>query len=125
MTENQKTHLLVVDDEPEMREELFSFFADEGYRVTAVSSGNEGMEASLADPVDAVITDIRMPRGNGRELIDHLQSNWPDLPILVLTGHGAFDRKGVYQEKTSITVIRKPAGLREISRTLEQMLGRG
>lgn len=124
MTKPQKTHLLIVDDEPEMREELFSFFTDEGFRVTTVSTGEEGIEAYLADPADAVITDIRMPRGDGHELIERLQAEKPDLPILILTGQGSFKQRDTYLGKSLITVLKKPTGLREISSALDRMLQR-
>ena len=124
MSNTQDTHLLIVDDEPEMRVELLTFFTDEGFRVTAVSTGKEGIEAYLSDPADAVITDLRMPRGDGHQLIDRLRAEMSDLPILILTGQGAFEQREAYLKEPLITVLKKPTGLREISAALLSLLQR-
>lgn len=87
-------HLLVVDDEADFRRVLADHFEDLGYRVTQAGDGMEALERFDTDArkVDLVLTDIRMPRLGGEELIAELRRQRPFLPIIGVTGHA--DLKG-------------------------------
>ena len=59
--------ILIIDDEPSVRESLGCFFQDEGYRVLTAENGETGMELFSRERVDIVLTDLRMPRKDGIE----------------------------------------------------------
>jgi|TARA_B100000315_G_scaffold255047_1_gene297422 DNA-binding NtrC family response regulator len=122
MMNDGKPHLLIVDDEADMRDELCSYFSDQGYRVTAAATGKEGSSTYDQDTADAVITDIRMPSGDGHQLIERLKSENSDLPIVVITGHDTFINKSTFVNDSRITVLKKPVGLREIEAALQSVL---
>ncbi|WP_353859532.1 response regulator [Azospirillum formosense] len=79
-------HVLVAEDEALAAMALEDFLSRKGFRVTLAQDGQEGLERYSADPADLVITDLRMPRMDGRALIRELRTRAAGLPILVMTG---------------------------------------
>lgn len=84
---NQET-LLIIDDEVYIRESLSSFFIDEGYRVFTAANGEIGLETFFQEDVDMVITDLRMPRKDGIEVMTTIHAHNPDIPMVVISGAG-------------------------------------
>jgi DNA-binding NtrC family response regulator len=82
--------ILVVDDEPGVRQLAARILLEEGFRVHEAVDGREALDfiergqASL----DAVVSDIVMPRLNGVQLLQSLATSHPDLPILLMSGYG-------------------------------------
>ncbi len=82
--------MLVVEDEPDLNALVVRSLEREGYTVLAASDGEAALDiARSGRKIDAVITDIIMPRLNGRQLRDELQKLCPDLPVLFMSGHAA------------------------------------
>ncbi len=116
-------HILVVDDEAETARGLATFLADEGYRVTTAFDGAEAWNRFTADPAALVVTDLRMPRGDGTQLMQRLRDRVPDLPIVVVTGHaGATERTG---DDGPGALMTKPVSLAELGRTVRRLLRDG
>jgi two-component system response regulator PilR (NtrC family) len=94
--------LLVVDDEPSMREFLDIMLSQEGYKVTTASSGEEGFKAYRQETPDLVLTDVRMPGMSGLDLIREIHSVDPMVPIIAVTAYACADdalravREGAY-----------------------------
>lgn len=83
-----QTHILIVDDEEMLRESLVYEFKKHGFRVSAAESGRVALELLKKDPADVVISDIRMPQGNGIELLRELKKQNPLIPfVLLATGY--------------------------------------
>jgi DNA-binding response OmpR family regulator len=80
-------HILFVDDEAPIREMLSLYFRKKGFTVTAAVTGQEAME--LADQVafHLAILDVNLAGENGLELLGFMQSNHPDLPVIMFTGY--------------------------------------
>ena len=83
-----KARLLVVDDEPSIRNLFRRWLTRAGYEVVEASSGREAVATLLSRGGDValVITDRKMPSGTGEELIRTIQATWPGLPIVCVTG---------------------------------------
>jgi len=79
---------LVVDDDPNIREVLYSALTRVGYEVETVGSGNEAMESFARRGADVVITDWHMPGLDGIELINRLKQRDPHLAAILMTGVG-------------------------------------
>ncbi|MDA1191863.1 MAG: response regulator, partial [Candidatus Poribacteria bacterium] len=79
--------LLVVDDERTQRALLERFLTNDGYEVESASDGAAALELVQSTPVDLVITDLRMPGMNGRELLAKLQQLDPTLPVIIMTAY--------------------------------------
>jgi CheY-like chemotaxis protein len=83
--------VLVVDDEPAMRAMTRRMLEGEGYRVYEAADGMDAL-AILAEgwPVDVMVTDIRMPRMDGRELASRLTMHSPRIPIVFMSGYDVY-----------------------------------
>ena len=83
--------ILVVDDEAQVRKPISLMLAKDGYEVVEAADGEEAIEAlrSGDNPlmVDTVLCDIRMPKINGKEAIAYFRSQFPGVPIVVMTGY--------------------------------------
>jgi signal transduction histidine kinase len=79
-------HVLLVDDEPVALRVVSAFLIRHGFRVSTARGGRQAVQALLDDPADAVITDLGMSDGDGRELIQALRRSSPALPIIVVSG---------------------------------------
>jgi DNA-binding NtrC family response regulator len=77
--------LLIVDDEPDLRWVLRGLFEDEGFVVHEAGDGDEALAAVAASMPDVVLSDMRMPRMPGIELLRTLKQRAPDLPIVLLS----------------------------------------
>src|SRR5688500_2875212 len=78
------THILVIDDEMSIRRLLRSSLSERGYRVSAVATGDEGLDVVASDPPAVVILDLGLPDMDGLEVCRQIRS-WNDVPILVLS----------------------------------------
>nr|WP_175428730.1 response regulator [Azospirillum argentinense] len=117
-------HVLVAEDEALAAMALEDFLSRKGYRVTLAQDGQEGLERYSADPADLVITDLRMPRMDGRALIRELRTRAAGLPILVMTGF--LSMEAGEDDLTSdrwqpLVVLRKPVSPQVILDTLASL----
>ena len=83
--------ILAIDDDDSLRRVVEYNLAEEGYRVITAANGPSGLEAYQRQPVDVVLTDIRMPGMEGIELLARLKAMQPELPIIMLTAFGTID----------------------------------
>ena len=83
--------VLVVDDDPEIRTLLSRRLRRTGYTVEEAGDGVEALVLVDKTVPDVVVTDMAMPRLDGLGLLKGLRSKDPELPVIVLTGHGSFD----------------------------------
>ena len=86
-----QSHILVIDDDPAVRQVLSETLANEGHQVTMVSSGLEGVEAVKDQPVHVVLTDLQMPGIDGLETIDRISKVDSKIIAIVMTGYGTID----------------------------------
>jgi DNA-binding NtrC family response regulator len=80
--------VLIVEDEANMRRVLAALIARDGFRVLEARDGAEALERLREAPVDAVLTDLRMPQMNGLELLAEVVRQHPEIPVVLLTAHG-------------------------------------
>jgi CheY-like chemotaxis protein len=80
--------VLVVDDEPAIRELLRLILERDGHAVTEAANGRKAMRALREAAVDLVITDIIMPEQEGMETISEIRRLWPDIKIIAMSGGG-------------------------------------
>jgi PAS domain S-box-containing protein len=85
---NAPLKVLVVDDEEAIRRNFRSFLEDHGYRVTVAADGEEGMAAFSREQPSVVLTDLRMGKMNGLELVAAVHGASPDTPLIVVSGTG-------------------------------------
>lgn len=111
-------HVLVVDDEPLAAAVIGDFLTRKGHRATIAHSGRDALKAYAHDPADLVITDIRMPSGDGHMLIAKLRAADAKLPIIVVTGQIELGMAGFDQDPP---VLKKPVDLRMLVAMIDRM----
>jgi len=122
--DNKETsaHILIIDDEPVIRELLFDVLSRKGYRVDTAEDGAKGLERAESRKYDIVFTDMRMPGLNGVEVYKKLKAISPESRVIVMTGYGL---EQMIQEALSLGAfadIRKPFDLKLIYNLVEQAL---
>ena len=84
-------HILVVDDEINIRGALVTMLEKKGHQVRGVATAEEGLAQLEAAPAELVITDLRMPGIGGMEFLCRLKDAWPDTEVVVMTAYGSID----------------------------------
>lgn len=122
--QQRREHLLVVDDDPRIRQMLTRYFEDEGYVVRAASNGPE-MRASLRqENIDIILLDWVLPGGeDGLDLAREIRAQ-SDIPIIMLTGRDDVVDRIVGIEVGADDYIAKPFHLREVHARLKSILRR-
>jgi two-component system, NtrC family, response regulator AtoC len=114
--------ILVVDDEPDVRSSLMRFLEKLGHDVNTASDGNQGLDSFHSNPVDVLITDLRMPGLDGLELLHRIKriERFPVF-VIVITGHGDMDNAIMALKYGAYDYLRKPINVRELAITLERI----
>src|SRR5438270_5727003 len=81
--------ILVADDEASIRHVLSLVLADKGFEVRTVADGEEALKELAARPYDAVVSDVRMPKVSGLQLLSQALQQWPDLTFVVMSAYGS------------------------------------
>jgi CheY-like chemotaxis protein len=115
-------HILLVDDEADIREMLGSFLSGNGYRVTAVGSAIEAERIAGSDRPHLVITDLQLEYSDGLEMVGRLKALLPETPMILLTGV-LFDPKVVREVLTKVvsSYIDKTAPLSRILQEVRRL----
>ncbi len=117
--------ILILDDETEIRAELAEYLAHKGYEVEEADDGLEGLRKFEAAPADLVITDIKMPRLDGYEVIRRIRQIDPGLPIIAVTGHFSPSDLNTAEDMGATVTMKKPLDLRELAAELNRLLEPG
>ena len=84
------TRLLIVEDDPSLRHLYEAEFADEGYAVTSVGTGEDAVESVRADAPDAIVLDIRLPGMNGLEVLRGLLERHPGVAVVLNSAYPSY-----------------------------------
>jgi DNA-binding NtrC family response regulator len=106
--------VVVVDDELSMRELLSIMLRKEGYQVTAVASRAEATAALGAAPADLVITDVRLPDGDGIEILRHVKTVSPETAVIVMTAFGSSETAVAALKLGAQDYLTKPFDVEEL-----------
>lgn len=88
------SHILIIDDEPQIRRMLRRMLESEGYTVTEAADGAEGIKHYHTNPADLIITDLIMPNKEGIETIAELRKKNPGIKIIAMSGGGKREPEG-------------------------------
>jgi DNA-binding response OmpR family regulator len=115
-------HILVVDDEPLAAEQVARFLDRPGIRTSVAGSGNAALALHREDPANLIVTDLRMPDGNGVHLIRTVRETDSDLPIVVVTGQMLREAEDEALDAGATALLRKPLDLIELDRAVKKHL---
>jgi two-component system response regulator PhoP len=117
-------HILIVEDEPRLREQLRDRLRDKGYVVEVAADGEEGLYYGKEYPLDLAVIDIGLPKISGIELIRRLRSLDKNFPILILTARGNWEDKVEGLETGADDYLVKPFRFEELQARLNALLRR-
>ena len=108
MTKKKQYHLLIVDDDKQLRIALEKILTKSGYLVSTAPNGIEAVELVSAGEFDLIISDIRMPEKNGLDLLDNIKKFKPGIPVILMTAFGEPLSFHNAMEKGACEYIHKP-----------------
>lgn len=112
--ERPRGKILIIEDEKSMREVLSILLEEESYSITAVSDGLEGIEEIKRNIFDLVITDIKMPRVDGFEVLKYTKEISPDTLVIMITAFGTTESAIEAMKKGAYDYVHKPFKIDEI-----------
>lgn len=86
-----QSHIWIIDDDDSIRWVLQKALEGAGFIVTSFDNANTILDKLKSESPDAIITDVRMPGIDGLELLSHLSTDYPDLPVIIMTAHTDLD----------------------------------
>jgi DNA-binding NtrC family response regulator len=110
-----KLTVLVADDEKNIREGLREALMLDGYDVLLAADGKEALDTVNRGDVDLLITDLKMPRLSGEELLKSVASQFPTVPVIILTGHGTIESAVQAMHDGAYDFLTKPVNLDRLS----------
>jgi DNA-binding NtrC family response regulator len=103
-----QAHILVIDDDPSVREVLHETLVQEGYNVSVADNGTSGLQTAKEQPVQIVVTDLHMPDLDGIELIDRLSRIDARIIPIIMTGFGTIEIAVRAMKSGAFDFITKP-----------------
>lgn len=116
--------LLVVDDEPEIRELLEFDLSHSGYEVDVACDGSEGLQKALTGNYDLILLDVMMPKINGFDVCKNIKEHNPSQTVLMLTAKGTINDKTQGFDSGADDYIVKPFDIQEVLLRVRALLRR-
>jgi two-component system, OmpR family, phosphate regulon sensor histidine kinase PhoR len=101
-------NILVVDDEPRIREACRLVLQESGYQVTLAADGTEGLRLIEADHFDIILLDLMMPTLSGFDVLSKVKNLHPDTIVIIITGYATLDHSVEAMKKGAFDFIPKP-----------------
>lgn len=108
------TRILIVDDEPAIREELQEALELEDFQVTQAQDVNAALALCEANAFDVVVTDLKMPKRGGLELVNELKTSGYPAKCFVVSGHGAVSNRVKAVRLGASACLAKPLDVDEL-----------
>ena len=104
----KNAHILIIDDEKNYLLVLQTLLEDEGYTVTALSDPETALAFLQESEVDVVVTDMKMPRITGLDVLERVKKQWPYTPVLIMTAFGTIESAVETMKYGAFDYITKP-----------------
>ncbi len=117
-----KPRLLIVDDEEHIRDGLKRSLTLDGYDVEVAADGEEALKKLEEEDIDLIITDLKMPKVTGEELMKETLKKYPHIPVIVLTGHGTIENAVEAMRQGAYDFITKPLNIDKLSLVVKRAL---
>jgi len=114
------SRVLVVDDEKVIRDGCRRVLADNEYDVICAENGQEAMSILESEKVDIILLDLKMPVLSGEEVLERTFEIHPDIPIIIITGHGTIDTAVECMKKGAYDFITKPFQIDQFLMTIKR-----
>ncbi len=108
------THILCLDDEPNYLLVLEALLSDAGYEVTTIGDPETGLAYLDESEVDVVITDMKMPKLTGADVMERVRKNYPHIPVLIMTAYGSIEAAVEAMKLGAFDYLTKPFANEEL-----------
>lgn len=115
---NETIKILVIDDEKAIREGCRRVLTGKGYEVVTAENGQIALDILDREPMDIILLDLKMPVIGGEEVLEITRKKYPDIPVIIITGHGTVDTAVVCMKNGAYDFITKPFQIDEFLLTV-------
>lgn len=116
------SNILIIDDEKAIRKTLGEILSYEGYKIDEAGDGEEGLKRFREKNYDVVLCDIKMPKIDGIEFLDKANEINPDVPIIMISGHGTIETAVEAVKKGAYDYVSKPPDLNRLLITIRNAM---
>ncbi|HEU4608138.1 MAG TPA: sigma-54 dependent transcriptional regulator, partial [Chitinophagaceae bacterium] len=116
------SNILIIDDEKAIRKTLSEILSYEGYKIEEAGDGEEGLRKFREKSYDVVLCDIKMPKLDGIEFLDKSRETNPDVPVIMISGHGTIETAVEAVKKGAYDYISKPPDLNRLLITIRNAM---
>lgn len=116
------SNILIIDDEKAIRKTLSEILSYEGYKIEEAGDGEEGLRRFRDKTFDVVLCDIKMPKLDGIEFLDKVREINPDVPVIMISGHGTIETAVEAVKKGAYDYIAKPPDLNRLLITIRNAM---
>ncbi|MDX2048612.1 MAG: sigma-54 dependent transcriptional regulator [Chitinophagaceae bacterium] len=116
------SNILIIDDEKSIRKTLSEILSYEGYKIDEAGDGEEGLKKFKDKSYDVVLCDIKMPKLDGLEFLDKAAESNPDIPVIMISGHGTIETAVEAVKKGAYDYISKPPDLNRLLITIRNAM---
>ncbi len=120
MTDRASKKILIVDDEPDMRIAITEALKREGYQTDAAENGPDALLRLEGEPFDLVISDVKMPKMNGQELLREIKEQWPATLVIMMTAYGTIDSAVESMKEGAFDYLLKPFSIEILAGTVNR-----
>ena len=117
------TAILLVDDEEEFVSTLAERLEIRGFESKAAYSGDQALSLIENNDYDVVVLDVKMPGMDGLEVMDQIKARRPEMPVILLTGHGSTKEGMDGMHKGAFDYLMKPLDIDELISKIQEALG--
>lgn len=123
-TSSDSAQVLVVDDEPIIRQTLAQALTSIGHDVKTAINGEDALQALADHPVELVLCDLKMPGMDGMELVSNIAQRYPQIQVIMISAHGTVTNAVEAMKLGAVDFIQKPFTPNEIRELVNQVLMR-
>lgn len=116
------SNILIIDDEKAIRKTLSEILSYEGYKIEEAGDGEDGLKRFREKTYDVVLCDIKMPKLDGIEFLDKAREANPDVPVIMISGHGTIETAVEAVKKGAYDYISKPPDLNRLLITIRNAM---
>jgi DNA-binding response OmpR family regulator len=106
--------ILVIDDDPDIRDDIQSLLENQGYRVVTAPDGQVGLQRALTDKPDLIVVDMMMPKVSGFVVVERLRQAQQMVPIIMLTANESVHQRTWAEFLGVDAYLKKPVRFRQL-----------
>ncbi|MCB4756601.1 MAG: response regulator [Elusimicrobia bacterium] len=120
----KSSKILVVDDEPGIRELLSRELGVEGYSVAVASDGIDALELIKREKYQVILSDVKMPKLGGIEMLEAVKKTDPDVEVIIMTGYGTIETAVEAMKRGAVDFVQKPFNLSVVKGVVKSVFER-